>query len=368
MPATGPTEYEQFDLNIKRRPSLMEEGVEVLKQAWTGEPFEWRGHEVRILPRPAQEPRPAIALGGSSPASAKRAARIADDFQPVVPKLYDIYLEELATLGKPVPEPRRGGRGGGMFFHIAEDPDRAWEQIAPHAMHETNDYAEWATGMRGSPYTSFDSSDELRKSGMYEIVTPDDRRRPHSRAWRRGVQAVDGRSRPRDRVGVAAPVRVEGLAALTRVERVVTDGVRWMFHATAMGPSYDAILEPLARLFGCRVLHDNEVSTPGVERRGGMTWIADNSIEIGQPLGESSPVRRFLERFGGGMHSVAVQVADLDVALERAERVGVRVASRIDEGLAFTRPGDTAGLLIEWYSKRQGDDPRWGAPEPPFVQ
>jgi hypothetical protein len=98
-----------------------------------------------------------------------------------------------------------------------------------------------------------------------------------------------------------------------------------------------------------------------------MTWIADNSIEIGQPLGEASPVRRFLERFGGGMHSVAVQVADLDVALERAERVGVRVASRIDEGLAFTRPGDTSGLLIEWYSKRQGDDPRWGAPVPAFV-
>ena len=147
----------------------------------------------------------------------------------------------------------------------------------------------------------------------------------------------------------------------------MTDGVRWMFHATAMGPSYDAILEPLARLFGCRVLHDNEVPDAGIERRGGMTWIADNSIEIGQPLGASSPVHRFLDRFGGGMHSVAVQVADLDVALERAEGVGVHVASRIDEGLAFTRPGDTSGLLIEWFSKRQGDDPRWGEPEPPFA-
>ena len=167
-------EYEQFDLDIKRRPSLMEHGVEVLKRAWTGEPFEWRGHTVRVLPRPAQQPRPAIALGGSSPAAAKRAARIADDFQPVGARLYEIYREELAALGKPVPEPlpRRAG-GGGMFFHIAEDPDRAWEQIAPHAMHETNDYAAWASGMRGSPYRSFDSADELRASGMYEIVTPD---------------------------------------------------------------------------------------------------------------------------------------------------------------------------------------------------
>ena len=139
-----------------------------------------------------------------------------------------------------------------------------------------------------------------------------------------------------------------------------------MFHATAMGPSYDAILEPLARLFGCRVLHDNEVADPGIERRGGMAWIADNSIEIGQPLGDSSPVHRFLERFGGGMHSVAVQVADLDAALARAEGAGVRVAARLGPGLAFTRPGDTAGLLVEWYANRQPDDPRWGAPEPAF--
>ncbi len=41
-------------------------------------------------------------------------------------------------------------------------------------MHETNDYASWAAGMRGSPYRSFDSADELRASGMYEIVTPDE--------------------------------------------------------------------------------------------------------------------------------------------------------------------------------------------------
>ena len=201
-------------------------------------------------------------------------------------------------------------------------PRPRWEQIAPHAMHETNDYAEWAKGMRGSPYTSFDSADELRKSGMYEIVTPDDAVDLIRERGGVAFKPLDGWPRPRHRLGVAAPVRIEGLATLTRVERSMTDGVRWMFHATAMGPSYDAIFDPLARLFGCRVLHDNEVSTPGVERRGGMTWIADNSIEIGQPLGESSPVRRFLERFGGGMHSVAVQVADLDVALEPRSGAG----------------------------------------------
>src|SRR5262249_59846227 len=182
------------------------------------------------------------------------------------------------------------------------------------------------------------------------------RRRPHPGARRRGVQAADGRARSRARLGLLAAVRVEGVAAPPRGRRVVS--VQWMFHATAMGPSYDAILEPLARLFGCRVLHDNEVPNPGIERRGGMTWIADNSIEIGQPLGETSVVQKFVDRFGGGMHSVAVQVDDLDAALGHAERFGVRVASRIDWGLAFTSPRDTGGLLVEWFSKRQDDDPR----------
>src|SRR5438477_147587 len=83
-------EYRQFGLSIKRRPSLMEEAVETLKQAWTGEPFEFRGETVRILPRPAQRPRPEIHMGGASPASAKRAARIADGYQPLAPRLYQI--------------------------------------------------------------------------------------------------------------------------------------------------------------------------------------------------------------------------------------------------------------------------------------
>jgi hypothetical protein len=61
-----------------------------------------------------------------------------------------------------------------VFVHIAEDPDRAWVQIAPHAMHETNDYAAWAGVRRGTPYKTFTSADELRASGMYKVVTPDE--------------------------------------------------------------------------------------------------------------------------------------------------------------------------------------------------
>ena len=142
--------------------------------------------------------------------------------------------------------------------------------------------------------------------------------------------------------------------------------VRWMFHATAMGPDYDAILGPLERLFGCRVLHRQQLEEP-VGRDGGMTWIGDNSIEIGSPYGEGSSVAKFVERLGGGMHSFAVQVDDLPATLRRIEPLGVEVAVRLAPDLAFTRPGGTAGLVIEWGSHVQDDDPRFGAPVPVFV-
>jgi catechol 2,3-dioxygenase-like lactoylglutathione lyase family enzyme len=137
-----------------------------------------------------------------------------------------------------------------------------------------------------------------------------------------------------------------------------------MFHATAMVADYDATLAPLAHLFGARVLHDNVVEDEGIGRRGGMTWIGDGSLEIGEPAGERSPVRAFVDRFGGGMHSVGIQVADCRVAKEHLLAHGARIASEPHDGMLWTHPGDTAGILLEWYSLAQGDDPRWGAPVP----
>jgi alkanesulfonate monooxygenase SsuD/methylene tetrahydromethanopterin reductase-like flavin-dependent oxidoreductase (luciferase family) len=170
-----PEEYEQFGLSITRRPSLMEAGIEVLKQAWTGEPFEHDGRTLRVLPRPAQQPRPEIALGGASPASARRAARMADDYQPIAPRLYEIYLEELAELGKPVPEPApERGQMGPLFLFVSDDPDRDWARIGPHALHESNDYGRWSSGLRGAVFTEARDVDELRQRGEYLVLTPDE--------------------------------------------------------------------------------------------------------------------------------------------------------------------------------------------------
>jgi hypothetical protein len=112
-------------------------------------------------------------MGGASPASARRAARIADDYQPLAPRLYEIYLEELATLGKPAPPPSTRWAGRGVYVYVSEDPERDWARIGPWALHDTNEYARWIGGRRGT-FEPMADTDQLRQAGTYRVVTPDE--------------------------------------------------------------------------------------------------------------------------------------------------------------------------------------------------
>ena len=168
-------EYEQFGLSIADRPARMEQAVQAMKQAWTGEPFEFEGRTVRILPRPHTPGGPPIIMGGTSKAAARRAARIADGFMPSAPRFFEFYREELIRLGRPAPPPRPEGPSSNvMFVHVSEDPERDWARIAPHALHEMNDYGRWAKGDPDYPYYEVRDLDELRESGRYLVITPEE--------------------------------------------------------------------------------------------------------------------------------------------------------------------------------------------------
>ncbi len=125
-------EFAMFGRRLADRPRLVEEGVEVLKQAWTGEPFAYQGRPAVVALRPHRRPRPPIVLGGSSPAAARRAARIADGFEPTSRPLYDVYTAECARLGiRPGPPPPLAPRG--QFLYVSEDPERLWRELGPAA-------------------------------------------------------------------------------------------------------------------------------------------------------------------------------------------------------------------------------------------
>jgi alkanesulfonate monooxygenase SsuD/methylene tetrahydromethanopterin reductase-like flavin-dependent oxidoreductase (luciferase family) len=165
-----PPEFAMFDRKLADRGKLVEEGVEAIKQAWSGKPFEYRGRTVCVTPRPLQLPRPPILLGGSTKVAARRAARIADGFVPAVPELYAFYLQECKKLGVNPGESRVIGPAA---VFVSENPDACWAKIAPHVLHETNAYARWyaETGTSG-PYQPIGDVDALRASGIYQVLTP----------------------------------------------------------------------------------------------------------------------------------------------------------------------------------------------------
>ena len=141
-----PAEFEMFERAIADRPRLVEEGMRALVQAWTGEPFAYRGRTVRVTPRPLQRPRPPLALGGSSPAvgAPRRAAR-----RPLRARASPIYGSTTARNASGSGcRCRPAGRVGPLFLHVAEDPDAAWARIAPHALHEANAYGRWMAETR----------------------------------------------------------------------------------------------------------------------------------------------------------------------------------------------------------------------------
>jgi hypothetical protein len=133
-----------------------------------------------------------------------------------------------------------------------------------------------------------------------------------------------------------------------------------------MVADYERTRDALAWLVGSRALEDHRYEDPRIGRRGGMTWIGDNSIELGEPIVADGAVDRFVRRFGSHMSSIAVQVWDIEATIAHLDAVGVRVASRIDDVIVFTDPKTTAGVVIEWYGGQSPNDPRFGTPIPPY--
>jgi len=165
-------EFDMAGVDRRQRGKLLDEYVEVMRKAWSGEPFEWRGRTVRATPKPQAEPM--LLIGGSTEKAAKRAARLRAGFFPAIG---DTHLAELYTA-----ECERVGFRGGFvslpngpgFVHVSDDPERDWERIAPHALYDAQTYAAWQTpDQRSAMHEHAQSVAEIKRSGVYRVLTPD---------------------------------------------------------------------------------------------------------------------------------------------------------------------------------------------------
>jgi methylmalonyl-CoA epimerase len=124
-----------------------------------------------------------------------------------------------------------------------------------------------------------------------------------------------------------------------------------------LGVAVEDLEEALAtyeRLFGAEVEHRATVDGQGV--RAVSLRIGEGRVELLEPLGEDTPVGRFLAKRGPGMHHVAYGVADVRAALAELTDAGADVIDEAPrEGLfglqvAFVHPDSVHGVLSEVVS------------------
>ena len=114
-------------------------------------------------------------------------------------------------------------------------------------------------------------------------------------------------------------------------------------------------LEPALELyrdrFELRVAHREVVAAQGVEAV--LLDVGETHVELLAPLDPDTPVGRFLERQGPGLHHVAYQVKDIDATLAALGQAGLELIDQHPRAgirgsrVAFMHPRATAGVLTE---------------------
>lgn len=120
----------------------------------------------------------------------------------------------------------------------------------------------------------------------------------------------------------------------------------------------DAALALYEGTFGMPLAHRETVSEQGVEAV--LLDVGDCHVELLSPLGDTTPVGKFLERKGPGLHHVAYRVDDIEAALAQLAADGValidaepRTGIR-NSRVAFLHPKATGGVLTEIVQPAEG--------------
>ena len=127
----------------------------------------------------------------------------------------------------------------------------------------------------------------------------------------------------------------------------------------------DAAIAWYEAALGAQVAHRERVDHDGVEEA--LLQVAESFVQLLSPTTDSSPVARFLDRKGEGIHHVGYRVADCAAAMEKMRAAGaVLIDERPRPGsrgttVAFVHPRSAFGTLIELVQTQRDDPSRPGA-------
>ena len=161
-------EFAAFGKSLHDRARLMDNGLDVIVRALAGERFMDGEREVFVRPLPVSRP-PRILVGGGVPATARRAARLGLGMWTLDEGIVPLYHAECAKRGTTPGTVVRPS----IMVHVAEDVQRAWEEILPHVVHTAQQYAAMSSdpSVSSSPWHGLDSAEAIKASGIMRVVT-----------------------------------------------------------------------------------------------------------------------------------------------------------------------------------------------------
>jgi methylmalonyl-CoA/ethylmalonyl-CoA epimerase len=130
---------------------------------------------------------------------------------------------------------------------------------------------------------------------------------------------------------------------------------RGIHHVGVAVADLDEAVRTYERLFGGTLEHRARVDDQGVE--AASMRLGASRVELLAPLGDETPVGKFLAKRGPGMHHVAYEVEDVTSALADLRQQGAElIDAEPREGLfglevAFVHPGSIHGVLSEVVSR-----------------
>ena len=99
---------------------------------------------------------------------------------------------------------------------------------------------------------------------------------------------------------------------------------------------------------------------PSRASRPSLLGVGDSHVELLSPLGDETPVGKFLAKRGPGLHHTAYRCADVAEALEQCRARGLRLIDEQprrgirDSRVAFLHPASTGGVLTELVQPAEG--------------
>jgi methylmalonyl-CoA epimerase len=134
--------------------------------------------------------------------------------------------------------------------------------------------------------------------------------------------------------------------------------IRRIHHLTIAVRDVELARTTFEALFDCEAAEQRVLDAFGVRTRD--VPIGDDVLQLAAPLGNASPIMRFIERKGEGFYNLALEVDDLDAAVSELAARGIKVSEPIvaQPGVrsSFVTMAATHGLSIQLVQALDGAD------------